>query len=109
VLTKQLIFAGDWSKAFELCKKYSNNDEGIKLLVEKGKTLEQMGKLLEAEKLYSIIQQPDLAISMYKTNRQYDQVSGNSIDKEHDRYNFLYILRDVRIWYLKTTRGIEIS
>lgn len=33
-----------------------------------------MGKLAEAEKLYLIIQQPDLAISMYKNNRQYDQV-----------------------------------
>lgn len=69
-----IFILGEWRKAYELCQKYTEGDEGVKLLINKGKTLEQMGKVAEAEKLYLIIQQPDLAISMYKNNRQYDQV-----------------------------------
>ncbi|XP_065212288.1 intraflagellar transport protein 172 homolog [Planococcus citri] len=73
--------AGDWEKAYALCSKYEINEEGINLLIDKGKTLEQMGKFLEAEKLYITLKQPDLAISMYKSNRQYDQMM--RLVKEH--------------------------
>lgn len=73
---------GEWEKAFALCSKYEINDDGINLLVDRGKTLEQMGKLLEAEKLYLTIRQPDLAISMYKTNRQYEQVNTSFLLQE---------------------------
>ena len=36
--------------------------------------LEEQGRFKEAEKLYISVQEPDLAISMYKKQRQYDQV-----------------------------------
>lgn len=65
---------GDWAKAYSLCNKFDRTDFGVNLLTQKGKTFEQMGKLSEAEKLYLTIKQPDAAISMYKENKQYDQV-----------------------------------
>lgn len=37
-------------------------------------SLEASGKLKEAEKLYISIEKPDLAISMYKKHRQYDNM-----------------------------------
>ncbi len=73
--------SGDWSKAYSLCTQFDQSESGVNLLVAKGKTYEQMGKLHEAEKLYLTIQQPDLAISMYKENRQYDQVRNRVISK----------------------------
>ena len=36
--------------------------------------LESAGKLKEAEKLYIMVNEPDLAINMYKKNRHYDQM-----------------------------------
>lgn len=75
ILTNFLnICKGDWSRAYALCNEFNKNEKCLNLLIEKGKTFEQMGKLYDAEKLYLTIQQPDLAISMYKENRQYDQV-----------------------------------
>ena len=46
----------------------------INVFVKHGQTLEQLSKLKEAEKLYIAVEQPDMAIAMYKTHRKYDQV-----------------------------------
>lgn len=37
--------------------------------------LEEQGRLKEAEKLYILVEEPDLAISMYKKQRQYDHMT----------------------------------
>ena len=36
--------------------------------------MEEQGRFKEAEKLYISVQEPDLAISMYKKQRQYDNM-----------------------------------
>lgn len=42
------------------------------LYVTKAQELEGGGKLREAERLYVAVEEPDLAISMYKKAKQYD-------------------------------------
>ena len=44
------------------------------LCVDQAQRLEAAGKLKEAEKLYIMVSEPDLAINMYKKNRHYDQM-----------------------------------
>lgn len=45
------------------------------MYVEQAALLQQQGKFREAEKLFVSIEQPDAAISMYKQQKQFDQVS----------------------------------
>lgn len=45
------------------------------MYVEQAASLQQQGKYRDAEKLFISIAQPDAAISMYKQQKQYDQVS----------------------------------
>ena len=48
--------------------------EKAKLHITEAQDLESSGKLKEAERLYVMAQEPDLAINMYKKNRMYDDV-----------------------------------
>jgi intraflagellar transport protein 172 len=52
------------------------------MYISHAKSLEEQGKLREAEKLYLFVSEPDMAISMYKKHHQYDQVSRLKIDSE---------------------------
>ena len=45
-----------------------------KMYIAQAQRLEEQGRFKEAEKLFISVQEPDLAISMYKKQRQYDQV-----------------------------------
>ncbi len=45
------------------------------MYVAQAQQLEQQGRFREAEKLYVSVQEPDLAISMYKKQRQYDNMT----------------------------------
>ena len=40
------------------------------LFIKQGETFEAQGKLREAEKMYLKVREPDLAIAMYKNNKQ---------------------------------------
>ena len=44
------------------------------MYIAQAQRLEEQGRFKEAEKLYISVQEPDLSISMYKKQRQYDQV-----------------------------------
>ena len=44
------------------------------MYIAQAQRLEEQGRFKEAEKLYISVQEPDLAISMYKKQRQYEQV-----------------------------------
>ena len=44
------------------------------MYVSQAQQLEEQGRFKEAEKLYISVQEPDLAISMYKKQRQYDNM-----------------------------------
>ena len=45
------------------------------MYVAQAQSLEEQGRFKEAEKLYISVQEPDLAISMYKKQRQYDHMT----------------------------------
>jgi len=45
------------------------------MYVVQAQDLEAQGRFKEAEKLYISVQEPDLAISMYKKQRQYDNMT----------------------------------
>ena len=45
------------------------------MYITQAQTLEEQGRFKEAEKLYISVQEPDLAISMYKKQRQYDHMT----------------------------------
>lgn len=51
-----------------------NKDEVTVMFVSQAQQLEEQGKFRQAEKLYLFVDEPDLAITMYKKHRQFDQV-----------------------------------
>ncbi|XP_075225811.1 intraflagellar transport protein Oseg2 [Lycorma delicatula] len=65
---------GNWEKAHALAAQYLESEQVTRMFIKQGQALEQLGKLKEAEKLYVTVEQPDLAISMYKSQRQFDQM-----------------------------------
>ncbi|KAK7792281.1 hypothetical protein R5R35_013312 [Gryllus longicercus] len=66
--------AGEWDKAHFLASQYLDTERVSQMYLAQAQNLEQQGKLKEAEKLYISVTEPDAAISMYKKNRQYDQM-----------------------------------
>lgn len=76
------IKAGMFSEAHELCAKYMQPDEVADLYVQQAEVLEQRGKFKEAEKLYVTVNEPDLAINMYKRLKQYNEMI-RLVEKHH--------------------------
>ncbi|KAI8903741.1 hypothetical protein EDD86DRAFT_195465 [Gorgonomyces haynaldii] len=66
--------ANKWDKAHTLATSYMSKEDVNILYISQAKELESKGKLKEAENLYLTIQEPDLAINMYKNHRQYDNM-----------------------------------
>ncbi|KAB7506029.1 Intraflagellar transport protein [Armadillidium nasatum] len=66
--------AGEWERAHQLASKHMNKDEVAVMYVKQAQQLEQQGKLRQAEKLFVFVNEPDLAITMYKNHRQFDQM-----------------------------------
>ncbi|KAJ3030518.1 hypothetical protein HK097_005620, partial [Rhizophlyctis rosea] len=66
--------AGKWEKAHNLATSYMSREEVAFLYISQAKEMETKGKLKEAEKLYLTVNEPDLAINMYKTHKQYDHM-----------------------------------
>lgn len=66
--------AGQWDKAHKIAKTYMPDSEIAILYVTQAQVMESQGKYKEAERLYLTVDEPDLAISMYKKNRQYDDM-----------------------------------
>ena len=52
-------------------------EQVTQMYIHQAQELEEAGKFRDAEKLYITVQEPDLAITMYKKQRQYDQVGGH--------------------------------
>ncbi|XP_029847708.3 intraflagellar transport protein 172 homolog [Ixodes scapularis] len=77
-MTKEAIemynSAGRWEKAHKLAKLHLKPEEVRRMYTEQASELEKQGKLKDAEKLYLFIEEPDLAITMYKKWRQYDNM-----------------------------------
>ncbi|CAL1585627.1 unnamed protein product [Knipowitschia caucasica] len=66
--------AGRWEDAHKLAVKCMNEEEVRALYASRAQEMETEGKFKEAERLYSAVKQPDMAISMYKKNRMFDDV-----------------------------------
>ncbi|KAG7173582.1 Intraflagellar transport protein 172-like [Homarus americanus] len=66
--------AGEWERAHQLASKYMGADKVTVMYVKQAQVLESQGKFKEAEKLYISVHEPDLAITMYKKQRQFDQM-----------------------------------
>ena len=66
--------AGMWEQAHQLASKHLDTGEVSKMYVGQAQELEEQGRFKEAEKLYISVNEPDLAISMYKKQRQYENM-----------------------------------
>ena len=63
-----------WERAHKVACTFMSPKEVSETYIKQAKEFEAMGQLKDAEKLYLTIKEHDLAIAMYKNNRQYDQM-----------------------------------
>ncbi|KAH9500287.1 hypothetical protein Btru_073626 [Bulinus truncatus] len=63
--------AGKWEHAHKLAATYMKGEDVSNLYIAQAKQLEDEGKFKEAERLYVAVEEPDLAITMYKKQRMY--------------------------------------
>jgi intraflagellar transport protein 172 len=61
-----------WDRAHKLATTYMSEREVSMLYISQAQRMEASGKLKEAEQLYVKVNEPDLAINMYKKQRKYD-------------------------------------
>ncbi|XP_072318787.1 intraflagellar transport protein 172 homolog [Eucyclogobius newberryi] len=66
--------AGRWEDAHKLAAECMTEEEVRGLYVSRAQEMERDAKFKEAERLFSTVKQPDLAITMYKKNRMFDDV-----------------------------------
>ncbi|KAM4529832.1 intraflagellar transport protein 172 homolog [Fundulus diaphanus] len=66
--------AGRWEEAHKLAVKCMTEEEVRALYVSRAQELEKDGKFKEAERLFTTVKKPDLAVTMYKKNRMFDDV-----------------------------------
>ena len=59
-------------QAHQLASKHLDSTEVSKMYIGQAQELEEQGRFKDAEKLYISVNEPDLAISMYKKQRQYE-------------------------------------
>ncbi|KAM9703852.1 intraflagellar transport protein 172 homolog [Menidia menidia] len=65
---------GRWEEAHKLAVECMTEEEVTALYVSRAQELERDGKFKEAERLFAAVKQPDIAITMYKKNRMFDDV-----------------------------------
>jgi len=68
------INCGKWESALRVAKENLPESEVQQLLVRQGEKLEHMNNYKEAERLYLLAEQAELAIRMYKQNNQWDNM-----------------------------------
>ena len=64
------IRSDQWEPAYKIAMECMESDEVHSLYVAKAEDLENEGRLKEAERLYILVNESDLAISMYNKNKQ---------------------------------------
>jgi len=65
---------GQYEKAHKVAKAQMSPHERTELYISLAQNLEQSGKLAEAEQLYLLVNEFDLAINMYKKREEYEQM-----------------------------------
>jgi len=68
------VEAGQYEKAHKVAKAHMSPHERTELYISLAQKLEQGGKLSEAEQLYLLVNEFDLAINMYKKREEYEQM-----------------------------------
>lgn len=63
--------AGMWEQAHKLAATYMKGEDVSTLYIAQARQLEEQGKFKDAERLYVAVEEPDLAITMYKKQRMY--------------------------------------
>ncbi|KAM4772549.1 intraflagellar transport protein 172 homolog [Rhinophrynus dorsalis] len=66
--------AGRWEQAHSLAVKCMTQEDVSILYITQAKELEKQGRLKEAERLYITVDEPDLAITMYKKHKMYEDM-----------------------------------
>ncbi|KAG7460913.1 hypothetical protein MATL_G00203920 [Megalops atlanticus] len=66
--------AGRWEQAHKLAVKCMTQEDVSALYISRAQELEKEGKFKEAERLFATVDEPDLAITMYKKNKMYDDM-----------------------------------
>ncbi|XP_067274021.1 intraflagellar transport protein 172 homolog [Pseudorasbora parva] len=66
--------SGRWEQAHKLAVKCMTQEDVSALYISRAQELEKEGKHKEAERLFTTVDEPDLAITMYKKNKMYDDM-----------------------------------
>uniref|UniRef100_A0A673MHL4 Intraflagellar transport protein 172 homolog n=1 Tax=Sinocyclocheilus rhinocerous TaxID=307959 RepID=A0A673MHL4_9TELE len=66
--------AGRWEQAHKLAVKCMSQEDVSALYISRAQELEREGKYKEAERLFTTVVEPDLAITMYKKNKMFDDM-----------------------------------
>ncbi|KAM9155379.1 intraflagellar transport protein 172 homolog isoform 2-T2 [Pangshura tecta] len=66
--------AGLWEQAHKLATKCMRQEDVSVLYITQAQEMEKQGKYKEAERLYITVEEPDLAITMYKQCKMYDEM-----------------------------------
>ncbi|KAI1241384.1 hypothetical protein IHE44_0009870 [Lamprotornis superbus] len=66
--------AGLWEQAHKLALKCMSQEDVSVLYITQAQEMERQGKYKEAERLYITMNEPDLAITMYKKCKMYDEM-----------------------------------
>uniref|UniRef100_A0A8C0FR79 Intraflagellar transport protein 172 homolog n=1 Tax=Bubo bubo TaxID=30461 RepID=A0A8C0FR79_BUBBB len=66
--------AGLWEQAHKLAVKCMSQEDVSVLYITQAQEMEKQGKYKEAERLYVTVNEPDLAITMYKKCKMYDEM-----------------------------------
>merc|ERR1719428_987972 len=65
---------GQYEKAHKVAKQHISANERTELYIQLAQNLEAQAKMSEAETLYGIVNEFDLAINMYKKREEYEQM-----------------------------------
>ncbi|XP_020839464.1 intraflagellar transport protein 172 homolog isoform X1 [Phascolarctos cinereus] len=66
--------AGRWEQAYKLAMKCMRPEDVSVLYITQAQEMEKQGKYREAERLYVTVEEPDLAITMFKKHKLYDDM-----------------------------------
>ncbi|KAH0622981.1 hypothetical protein JD844_025935 [Phrynosoma platyrhinos] len=66
--------AGLWEQAHKLASKCMRPEDVSVLYITRAQEMEHQGKYKEAERLYITVDEPDLAITMYKKYKKYEEM-----------------------------------
>ena len=89
-----LLDSSKWSDAYEMAKRTMRPDEIENLFVSKAETEAEKSNFKVAEELYILCEKEDLAISMYKKEKRWDEMIKLGL---FSRVQNCYILLSVRL------------